>query len=167
MLEPEFEVLIFFFVFFDEYFVIFLFFFMLIFLFFELFFEVLNFFFILCQVLALGGHGGLELAFHDSALVFDFLKFLLFEIFKLLFFFFHLFLMLKFLFFEQVAQISVLFSELVEFLFAAVAIFGGLGFSWSVSLKDIVELGACQVHAFDHLLFFLPCKHVELGFGLV
>jgi hypothetical protein len=75
--------------------------------------------------------------------------------------------MLKFLFFKEVAQISVLFSELVEFLFAAVGIFGGLGFIRSVSLKDIVQLGACQVYAFDHLLFFLPGKHVELGFWLV
>jgi hypothetical protein len=75
--------------------------------------------------------------------------------------------MFEFLFFEQVTQVGVLFSELVEFLLAAVGVFAGLGFGLAISFEDGVKLGARQVHAFDYLFFFLTRKHVELVFGLV
>ncbi len=109
-LESESEVLVLFFVLFDEDFVVFLFLFMLLSFLLKLFFKVFNLFFVFLKILALRGHGGLNLSLHDSTLVFDFLDFLLFKGLKLLLFFFHLLFVLYFLFLEKIAQISVLFS---------------------------------------------------------
>ena len=168
-LQSELKLLVLFFVLFNEDLVVFLFLFMLFSFFLKLLFEVFYLFFIFLQVLALRGHAGLYLSFHDSFLVLEFLDLLLFEVLELLFLFFHLFLMLDFLFFNQIAQICVLFPQFIKFFLTTVGSFdwGLLCFGGGVSFENDVELASCKVDSFDDLFFFLSWQHVELFLWLI